>query len=145
MAYKYGQNIGIAFQLVDDWLDFMSSADMLGEMISANIMKHFEINSINFLGKPSAADLSLGLATAPVLFASEQFPELNRLILRRFSQEGDVETAFRLVMESEGLQQTRLLANKYKEAAMESIGAMGESGDKEKLAYIAEKVISRMN
>jgi len=125
MAYKYGQNIGIAFQLVDDWLDFMSSADMLG--------------------KPSAADLSLGLATAPVLFASEQFPELNRLILRRFSQPGDVETAFRLVMESEGLQQTRLLANKYKEAAMESIGAMGESGDKEKLAYIAEKVISRMN
>ena len=56
-----------------------------------------------------------------------------------------METAFRLVMESEGLQQTRLLANKYKEAAMESIGAMGESGDKEKLAYIAEKVISRMN
>ena len=32
MAYKYGQNIGIAFQLVDDWLDFVSSADMLGEL-----------------------------------------------------------------------------------------------------------------
>merc|ERR1711936_1423753 len=125
MAYRYGKNIGIAFQLVDDWLDFVSSADMLG--------------------KPSAADLSLGLATAPVLFASEQFPELNKLILRRFSEKGDVETAFRLVMESEGLQQTRLLANKYKEAAMTSIGAMAESGDKEKLAYIAEKVISRMN
>ena len=30
MAYRYGQNIGIAFQLVDDWLDFVSSADMLG-------------------------------------------------------------------------------------------------------------------
>ena len=30
MAYKYGQNIGIAFQLVDDWLDFVSSAEMLG-------------------------------------------------------------------------------------------------------------------
>ena len=96
-------------------------------------------------GKPSAADLSLGLATAPVLFASEQFPELNKLILRRFSEKGDVETAFRLVMDSEGLQQTRMLANKYKEAAMTSIGAMAESGDKEKLAYIAEKVISRMN
>ena len=96
-------------------------------------------------GKPSAADLSLGLATAPVLFASEQFPELNKLILRRFSEKGDVETAFRLVMDSEGLQQTRMLANKYKEAAMESIRSMGESGDKEKLAYIAEKVICRMN
>ena len=78
------------------------------------------------------------------MFASEQFPELNKLILRRFSEKGDVETAFRLVMDSEGLQQTRLLANKYKEAAITSIGSM-ESGDKEKLAYIAEKVISRMN
>ena len=86
MAYRYGQNIGIAFQLVDDWLDFVSSAELLG--------------------KPSAADLSLGLATAPVLFASEQFPELNKLILRRFSQPGDVQTAFQLVCQSEGLRQT---------------------------------------
>ena len=30
MAFKYGQNIGIAFQLVDDLLDFVASADMLG-------------------------------------------------------------------------------------------------------------------
>ena len=30
MAYNYGQNIGIAFQLVDDWLDFVASADQLG-------------------------------------------------------------------------------------------------------------------
>ena len=96
-------------------------------------------------GKPSAADLSLGLATAPVLFASEQFPELNKLILRRFSEKDDVETAFRLVMDSEGLQQTRMLANKYKDAAMESISKMNHSEDKEKLTYIAEKVISRMN
>ena len=67
---------------------------------------------------------------APMLFTSEQFPELNKLILWRFR---------------EGLQQTRLLANKCKEAAMASIGSMAESGDKEKLAYIAKKVISRMN
>ena len=31
MAYKYGKNIGIAFQLVDDWLDFVSSAELLGK------------------------------------------------------------------------------------------------------------------
>jgi len=125
MAYKYGKNIGIAFQLVDDWLDFVSSAELLG--------------------KPSAADLNLGLATAPVLFASEQFPELNKLIMRRFSEPGDVELAFQLVCSSEGLQQTRMLANKYKDAAMDSIQHMENSSDKEKLSYIAEKVISRMN
>ena len=96
-------------------------------------------------GKPSAADLSLGLATAPVLFASEQFPELNNLILRRFSQPGDVETAFRLVCQSEGLQQTQMLAVKYKDEAMNSIKSLKDSSDKDKLSYIADKVISRMN
>ena len=125
MAYRYGQNIGIAFRLVDDWLDFVSSAELLG--------------------KPSAADLSLGLATAPVLFASEQFPELNKLILRRFSQPGDAEMAFTLVCQSEGLRQTKLLAEKYRDAAMENIKNMKDSEDKEKLTYIADKVISRMN
>ena len=51
MAYQYGRNVGLAFQLVDDMLDFISSEQMLG--------------------KPAAADLKLGLATAPVLFAAQ--------------------------------------------------------------------------
>ena len=62
-AFLYGKHLGIAFQLVDDLLDFVSSADMLG--------------------KPAAADLQLGLATAPVLFASSQFPQLHAMITRR--------------------------------------------------------------
>uniref|UniRef100_A0A8C8DFK5 Prenyl (decaprenyl) diphosphate synthase, subunit 1 n=1 Tax=Oryzias sinensis TaxID=183150 RepID=A0A8C8DFK5_9TELE len=52
IAYQYGKNVGIAFQLVDDVLDFTSGAQQLG--------------------KPSAADLKLGLATGPVLFACQQ-------------------------------------------------------------------------
>merc|ERR1719445_2180285 len=88
-AFQYGRNIGIAFQLVDDLLDFIVSADQLG--------------------KPAAADLKLGLATAPVLFAAERFPDLNDLIGRRFSEPGDVEKAFKLVQDSGGLQQTKNL------------------------------------
>lgn len=52
IAFQYGRNIGLAFQLVDDMLDFVSSAETMG--------------------KPTAADLKLGLATAPVLFACEK-------------------------------------------------------------------------
>lgn len=52
MAFQYGRNVGLAFQLVDDLLDFVASSEALG--------------------KPTAADLKLGLATAPVLFACEQ-------------------------------------------------------------------------
>lgn len=49
------------FQLVDDILDFTSCA--------------------NRLGKPSAADLKLGLATGPVLFACQQVRQLNASVL----------------------------------------------------------------
>lgn len=69
-AYQYGKNLGLAFQLVDDMLDYtVNTAD---------------------LGKPAGADLELGLATAPLLFAWKQNPELGTLVGRRFSHEGDV-------------------------------------------------------
>merc|ERR1719334_2247599 len=123
MAFKYGQNIGIAFQLVDDLLDFVASADLLG--------------------KPAEADLSLGLATAPVLFASRQFPQLNTLILRRFREPGDVEEAFHLVCQSEGLSQTKELASEYSQAALESIKDMEESVYKKELVELATKLSQR--
>ena len=70
-AYAYGRNLGLAFQLVDDMLDYtVSNAE---------------------LGKPAGADLELGLATAPLLFAWRSRPELGKLVGRRFAEEGDVQ------------------------------------------------------
>ena len=70
-AYLYGKNIGLAFQLVDDMLDYtISGAE---------------------LGKPAGADLELGLATAPLLFAWKDYPELGTLAGRKFSGEGDIQ------------------------------------------------------
>jgi hexaprenyl-diphosphate synthase len=43
------------------------------------------------LGKPSGADLQLGLVTCPALFAWEEHPEMGTLILRKFEKPGDVE------------------------------------------------------
>jgi hexaprenyl-diphosphate synthase len=43
------------------------------------------------LGKPAGADLELGLATAPLLFAWKQNQELGALVGRKFSEDGDVE------------------------------------------------------
>jgi hexaprenyl-diphosphate synthase len=56
-------------------------------------MLDFLANSDEF-GKPVNADLSLGLATAPVLYASEMFPEILPLINRNFSKAGDVAMVF---------------------------------------------------
>jgi geranylgeranyl pyrophosphate synthase len=36
-AYEYGRSIGIAFQLVDDLLDFKSSSELLGRYCYNNI------------------------------------------------------------------------------------------------------------
>ncbi len=85
-AYSYGKNLGLAFQLVDDLLDYTRSAKELG--------------------KPAGADLQLGLATAPLLFAWRTMPELGELVGRKFEREGDVEkvspqgTASRLLIET---------------------------------------------
>ncbi|KAK1829354.1 mitochondrial putative hexaprenyl pyrophosphate synthase [Podospora conica] len=69
-AYLYGKNLGLAFQLVDDMLDYTRNEQELG--------------------KPAGADLELGLATAPLLFAWKTMPELGALVGRKFEREGDV-------------------------------------------------------
>lgn len=58
-------------QLVDDILDYESAQGTMG--------------------KPGGADLQLGLATGPALFAWEEHPELGPLIERKFKEPGDVE------------------------------------------------------
>ena len=70
-AYSYGKNLGLAFQLVDDMLDYTVSGTELG--------------------KPAGADLELGLATAPLLFAWRNNAELGTLVGRKFSEPGDVQ------------------------------------------------------
>ncbi|XP_068604122.1 all trans-polyprenyl-diphosphate synthase PDSS1 [Brachionichthys hirsutus] len=123
IAYQYGRNVGIAFQLVDDVLDFTSGA--------------------NQLGKPSAADLKLGLATGPVLFACQQFPELHAMIMRRFSSKGDVDQAWRYVLQSDGVQQTNYLARRYCQEAIRQISGLRASPERDALIRLTEMVLTR--
>ncbi|KAI5698560.1 hypothetical protein M8J75_008617 [Diaphorina citri] len=124
VAFEYGRNLGIAFQLVDDLLDFISSSDAMG--------------------KPTAADLKLGLATAPVLFACEKFPELNPMIMRRFQEPGDVEKAFEFVHKSQGLEQTKFLARKHCVEAVRLASGLAESPYQKGLVVLTDLVLNRM-
>ncbi|KAK5878179.1 hypothetical protein CesoFtcFv8_025612 [Champsocephalus esox] len=123
IAYQYGKNVGIAFQLVDDVLDFTSKA--------------------NHLGKPSAADLKLGLATGPVLFACQQFPELHSMIMRRFSSKGDVDQAWQYVFQSDGVEQTKNLAQHYCQEAIRQISMLRPSAERDALIRLTEMVLTR--
>lgn len=123
LAFQYGRNIGLAFQLVDDLLDFVST--------------------LPTMGKPTAADLKLGLATAPVLFACERYPELNAMIMRRFQEPGDVEKAFELVHKSQGLEHTRFLARKHCVEAMKLAQSLAESPYQKGLQVVCDLVLNR--
>ncbi|GAA5946428.1 hypothetical protein JCM3765_000237 [Sporobolomyces pararoseus] len=123
-AYNYGKNLGIAFQLIDDMLDFTASAAELG--------------------KPGGgADLKLGLATAPALYAWEEFPELGEMIERKFANEDDVERAKQLILRSSGATRTYALAEEHSKLAIEALYELPESEARDGLEKIAKDVLTR--
>lgn len=122
-AFQYGRNFGIAFQLIDDILDFVADQDLLG--------------------KPAAADLRLGLSTGPVLFACQEYPELNELIERRFANRGDAERAFALVKQSNGLARTREVAQAYANAAVAAIQDWADCPYKQGLISLTDRILTR--
>ncbi|KAG1720582.1 terpenoid synthase [Suillus lakei] len=123
VAYAYGRNLGIAFQLIDDTLDFSSSTAQLG--------------------KPGFADLRLGLATGPALYAAEEFPELEAMIGRRFGSDGDVERALTLISSSRGVERTRELACVHAEKAREVLALLPRSEARDALEGLTEGVVKR--
>ncbi|MBN3949917.1 MAG: solanesyl diphosphate synthase [Nostoc sp. NMS7] len=122
--YSYGRHFGIAFQIVDDILDFTSTTDALG--------------------KPVGSDLKSGNLTAPVLFALAQKPSLEVLIDREFAQEGDLEQALELIKDSEGIQQARELAADHAKLAIEHLAVLPPSESHQALINIAEYTLSRL-
>lgn len=122
-AYLYGKNLGLAFQLVDDMLDYTVSGEELG--------------------KPAGADLELGLATAPLLFAWKENFALGKLVGRKFGREGDVQLAREMVSQSSGLEQTRALAQEYVDKAIEAISGFPDSDAKNGLVEMCSKVMKR--
>ena len=122
-SYRYGKHVGMAFQLVDDVLDFE------GSLLS--------------MGKPALADLRAGLSTAPVLFASEQHAELEPMMERKFKEDGDVERATELVSGSDGIEKTKDLARIHAEAAMEAALSLGDGIYRDALINLAHKVVLR--
>ncbi|KAL1412554.1 coq1 putative hexaprenyl diphosphate synthase [Vanrija albida] len=124
VAYGFGRNLGIAFQLVDDMLDYSSTVD---------------------LGKPgSGADMRLGLATAPALFAWEEHPSLGPLIARKFSEPGDTEIALDLVNRSRGMERTAELARNFAGEARRLIELLPQSPARDALVGLTVKVVDRV-
>lgn len=123
--YHYGRHIGLAFQIVDDIFDFTASAEALG--------------------KPAGSDLISGNLTAPVLFALKEQPFLETLIEREFNQDGDIDQAIALVLNSQGIERSRELAAHHAQSAVQCLADLPPSESRQALIEMADYVLSRLH
>ncbi|CAM6093262.1 unnamed protein product [Calypogeia fissa] len=129
LAFEYGRHLGLAFQLVDDSLDFIGTKATLG--------------------KPTLSDLAQGIATAPVLFALEEHPRIYDLVNRKFRRSGDVDQASEMVRNSRGILRTQQLAAHHAHQAALSIAGLPPTSSerallcRRALTELTEQVITR--
>ncbi|KAK0579638.1 hypothetical protein LWI29_029068 [Acer saccharum] len=111
LAFEYGKNLGLAFQLIDDVLDFTGTSTSLG--------------------KGSLSDIQHGIVTAPILFAMEEFPQLRTVVDQGFEKSPNVDIALEYLGKSRGIQRTRELAMKHANLAAAAIDSLPESDDED--------------
>ncbi len=124
----YGHNLGIAFQLIDDTLDFTGESEELG--------------------KPVGNDLQEGKATLPLIYALQNAKTAERLRLRQIFtsehiQAKELSEIKSLVVRSGGIEYTNNKACAHSIRAKEALRIFPHGPVKEILQDIADYVICR--
>lgn len=125
---SFGKYLGIAFQIVDDILDFTSNKKLIGKEIST--------------------DLKQGIITAPTLFAlnstDERVKQLRELIECQFNyDEKDFDKAIRLVFELGGCEKAKQLASEFLLKAKDNLAFVKDVNLKTYLFKAADFILSR--
>ena len=122
----YGQNLGEAFQLVDDALDFNATATELGKNLGD--------------------DLAEGKATLPLIYAMQQGSKAEREMIRQAIVNGGLDQLdnIQAVIESTGaLQYTASRAQEAADLAITALSRIPDSEYKQALIAIAEFAVQR--
>ena len=122
-AEEFGYHLGMAYQIVDDILDFTGASAQLG--------------------KPAQADMELGLSTAPILFASQTVKELRPMIMNKFKNEGDVQRAVELSRDTDCVEKSYELAEFHAQKAVDALMRLPDSEYRLALMRLLHVVISR--
>lgn len=125
---RFGQELGLAFQLIDDALDYSGDAATLG--------------------KNPGDDFREGKVTLPLLLAMQRTAASERdfwvrTIDRREQEEGDLDHARALMRETGALDETLALAVRYAEGAKAAIGDYGGGGWRPALQDLADFAVMR--
>jgi octaprenyl-diphosphate synthase len=124
----YGRNLGIAFQLVDDALDYAAEEEQLGKTVGD--------------------DFREGKITLPVLLAFARGTDAERGFWRRTLEgreqgEADLAEAQRLIRRHGALADTVARARGYGDAALRALAGFAEGPERRALSGIVEFCIAR--
>lgn len=124
----YGQNLGIAFQLADDALDYGGSQDVTGKGVGD--------------------DFREGKATMPVLLAYRQAEEeeikfWRRVIVEGNRMDGDLENAIEILKRRGSLEATLEIAERYAADARVAIGRVKTTQLQSALSGLTRSVVRR--
>ncbi len=124
---EYGMNLGMAFQVADDLLDFTADEKTLG--------------------KPVLSDLKEGHVTLPIIYALEAepraLPTVQSVIERGEIDEVSRKEILDLVRRNKSLDKARQLAESYAAKAKESLDVVPDSRHKDALMALTYYVIER--
>ena len=122
---RFGYNIGMAFQIVDDILDFQGTEEEVG--------------------KPVGHDLLQGTITLPALLLLERYPENNPI--RELSQEEGraerVRQAVEMVQNSSIIQDAYTVAWSYHDEAIAALSQLPDNRARQSLEELAHYVMER--
>ena len=126
--WEYGLNIGMAFQIVDDLLDFT------GEEVA--------------LGKPIGGDLREGKMTLPVIHLMARGEARARTLIRKIVEERQVSVEeWReirgLLAQARSIDYAQRAAGEFVERAKKALYAFPASDARDALMYLPDYVISR--
>jgi octaprenyl-diphosphate synthase len=124
----YGMNLGMAFQIVDDLLDFTADT--------------------RTLGKPAASDLKEGTLTLPLIYLLQAADPVEREMVQTVLDEGDfltvkAEEIVELLRRRRTLERTRDVALAYARRAHQALDVFDPSPAREALRSLPDFVLSR--
>jgi len=124
----YGLNLGFAFQIIDDILDFCGDVEAMG--------------------KPIGEDLSQGNITLPVLLLLQNKSYGNwikNLIIEREFSKDNIKKICEVLKESGAIEEAYMIASEHIQKAKECLNLLPESEDTAFLYELTDMLESRMN
>ena len=124
---RYGKNLGMAFQVVDDILDFEATADEMG--------------------KPVGNDLAQGTLTLPAILLLERYPKDNPVValFQGKDPEENRRKALEMVHNSSIIADSYAVAADFCHEALDALAPLPDSTCKQALHEVADYVLERHN